>query len=244
MKLKLLSIASLGAFTGTAMAANIAGTGTGIIGYNSAIDTTLGTSYVRGDQNIARINDGVYGTNGDFGAVQDTWNGQQSGTEFGYYGVTGILIPGGEQVTDLTVNLLTANDGGWFGINGLTAGSNAAMPAEHLIVPTVQTTSDGGTTWSNVGAASNDYLDVLTGATLGSGGNPTYSTVSFTLDTPQSAIDGIRLIGSAGGGPAGDDVNGFIGIAEFEVNTTTIPEPSALALLSLGIFSLARRSRK
>ena len=96
------------------MAANIAGTGTGIIGFNSAIDSSLGTSYVRGDQpdgTTGRINDGVSGTNGSFDATMDTWNGQQTGTEFGYYGVTGITISGGEQITDLNVNLLLAGDG-------------------------------------------------------------------------------------------------------------------------------------
>ncbi|MGC6459915.1 MAG: PEP-CTERM sorting domain-containing protein [Akkermansiaceae bacterium] len=248
MKQKLTTIASLAALTGSAMAANIAGTGTGIIGYNSAIDTTLGTSYVRGDQDINRLTDGVTGQSNigaaGFAAVQDTWNGQQTGTEFGYYGVTGLSIPGGEQITDLTVNLLLANDGGWFGPNGSGPGNGGALDATHLTVPTIQVSSDGGTTWSNVGASSNDYLTTLTGAALGFGGNPSYETVNFTLDTPQTGIDSIRLIGSAGGGPAGADQNGFVGVAEFEVNTNLIPEPTSLAFLGLSLIGLTRRSRK
>lgn len=247
MKTTLITIAAVAGLPGITIAANIATGGTGIIGYNSAIDTTLGTSYIRGDQpdgTTVRINDGVYGTNGSFDAVMDTWNGQQTGTEFGYYGVTGITVPGGEQVTDISVNILLAGDGGWFGPNVSGPGNNGILGAPDLIVPTVQITSDGGTTWTSVGASANDYLATLTGATIGGPGSPNYSTVNFTLDTPQTSINGIRLIGSAGGGPAGADQQGFVGLAEFEVNTSAIPEPSGLALLSLAALGLLRRSRR
>jgi len=206
------------------LADNIAPSGTGIIGTHTTIDTTLGTPYVRTDQpdgSTIRINDGVYGTDGSFGAALDTWNGvtDASGT-FAYYGVTGLTIPDGHEITNLTVNLITANDGGWFGPNETGPGDNGALDATHLTVPTIQVTTDTGTTWSNINSTTNTYNSALEGHIVGQPGGPTYATVSFDLDTPQTAVDGIRLIGPEGGGPAGGDLGGFIGLAEFEINTT------------------------
>ena len=92
---------------------NIAPSGTGIIGIHTAIDGTLGTPYVRTDQpdgTTVRINDAAYGTDGSFDAVIDTWNGDTAASDtFAYYGVTGMTIPAGQEITNLTVNLITAN---------------------------------------------------------------------------------------------------------------------------------------
>ena len=247
--LALSVFASLG---GSATAANIAGSGTGILGVHTTIDATLGTPYIRTDQpgpgmNPVRITDGIYGTNGSFGALIDTWNGAPaaSGT-FAYVGVTGMTIPVGEHITNVTLNIGTAGDGGWFGPNNSGPGAGQPLTGAHLIVPTVQVTSDGGTTWSNVGASANDYIANMTGHVIGNGGqpNPTFTTVSFNLDTPQLGIDGIRLIGSEGGGPAGADAGGFLALAEFEVNTSLIPEPSAFALVGLAGLGLVMRRRR
>ena len=249
-KLSLQTTAVL-ATCGAAHAANIATGATGIIGVHTTIDGTLGTPYERGDQGpgTQRLNDGTFGTTGDFSTVMDTWNGAPaaSGT-FGYIGMVNMTIPAGEAVTNLSANMITANDGGWFGPNATGPGPGGALTGAHLTVPTVQITSDGGTTWSIVGASSNDYLATMTGHNIGdsnaNGTNPNYITVNFTLDIPQVGINGIRLIGPEGGGPAGGDAGGFIGAAEFEVNTSVIPEPSALALLGLAGLGLITRRRR
>lgn len=206
---------------------NIAPSGTGIIGTHTAIDGTLGTPYVRTDQpdgTTVRINDAAYGTDGSFDAVIDTWNGDTTASgAFAYYGVTGMTIPAGQEITNLTVNLITANDGGWFGPNGTGPGDGGALAAEHLTEPTIQVTSDTGTTWTDITSSRNTYISALTGHIVGIGGAPTYATVSFDLDSSQTGIDGIRLIGPEGGGPAGADLGGFIGLAEMEVNTSVDP---------------------
>ena len=87
---------------------------------------------------------------------------------------------------------------------------------------------------------------MLTGHVIGAafpGFNPTAATVNFTLDTPQTGIDGIRLIGSEGGGPAGADLGGFLAVGELEVNSQ-IPEPASLSLLALAGLALLRRRRR
>ena len=214
----------------TSLADNIAPSGTGIIGIHTVIDSTLGTPYVRPDQpdgTTIRMTDGTYGTDGSFDAVVDTWNGDPAATgTFAYYGVTGLTVPAGQEITHLTVNLITANDGGWFGPNGTGPGNGAALNPVYLTVPTIQVTANGGATWANIGATTNTYLSALDGHFVGQPGDasgPTYATVTFDFDTPQTEIDGIRLIGPEGGGPAGTDEGGFIGLAEFEVNTTINP---------------------
>ncbi|MGC6464264.1 MAG: hypothetical protein ACON38_07005 [Akkermansiaceae bacterium] len=209
---------------------NIAPSGEGIIGTHTVIDGTLGIPYVRTDQpdgTTVRMTDGVLGTDGSFDAVLDTWNGDPAATgTFAYYGVTGLTIPEGQEITNLTVNLITANDGGWFGPNGTGPGSGGALEELHLTLPTIQVTTDTGTTWTNIVSSRNTYLSSLTGHIVGQpggSGGPTYATVSFDLDEPQTGIDGIRLIGPEGGGPAGGDAGGFIGLAEIEVNTSVDP---------------------
>lgn len=214
----------------TSMADNISPSGTGIIGTHTLIDGTPGTPYVRTDQpdgTTLRMTDGTYGTDGSFDAVIDTWNGDPAATgTFAYYGVTGLAIPAEQKITNLTVNLITANDGGWFGPNGTGPGSGGVLNQTYLTVPTIQVTADGGRTWTNIDSTTNTYLSTLDGHFVGHPGNaggPTYATVTFDLDTPQDSIDGIRLIGPEGGGPAGADAGGFIGLTEFEVNTTFNP---------------------
>ena len=253
----LLSISLLAATSGSTFSANIAGSGNGIMGRHSSITTTLGTPYSHeaGTNNLgsggawlSRLNNGVVGTPGSPGpgitGVVDTW-GSPAGPGHSYVGVTGITVPAGEAVGSVSMSMALFQDGGWFGVNGATPGAgNALAPGIHLVQPAVQTTTDGGTTWATVGVTSN-YLGVLNGVQIGGGGNPnpTVANVNFTLNTPLTGINGIRVIGTEGGN-AGQDNNGFIGISEFTVDTVPVPEPSGLILLSLSALGAFRRSRK
>ena len=192
--------ALIAALCGAANAANIATGATGIIGVHTAIDSTLGTPYERNDQGpgTTRLNDGAYGTDGVNTTVMDTWNGAPaaSGT-FSYVGVTGMTIPAGEQVVNVVMNVGTFFDGGWFGPNATGPGNGGTLTGAHLSVPTLQVTSDGGTTWSGVASSANNYLAQLNGHAIGNTGalNPTFTTATFPLDTPLTGINGIRLIG-------------------------------------------------
>src|SRR5690606_7379085 len=86
--------------------------------------------------------------------------------------------------------------------------------------PTIQVTTDGGTTWTTVDHTS-DYTTVMPGHVIGGGGvpNPTSVSAVFTLTTPVSGINGIRVIGENGGN-AGNDANGFLGLFELEVSAS------------------------
>ena len=87
----------------------------------------------------------------------------------------------------------------------------------------MQVTTNGGSTWTNVDATSN-YPSRLDGHEIGGGGNPnpTQFSATWTLATPQTNINGIRLIGEEGGN-AGADSNGFI--AASEISVEAIPAP-------------------
>ena len=57
-----------------------------------------------------------------------------------------MTIPAGQEITNLTVNLITANDGGWFGPNATGPGAGGALAAEHLTEPTQATEALPGLT--------------------------------------------------------------------------------------------------
>jgi hypothetical protein len=121
------------------------------------------------------------------------------------------------QIVNLQMTLATFLDGGWFGVNGKGPSSGGAMTTNFLVEPDVEVTTEGGSTWTVVPHTS-DYFAVLKGHVIGGGpaGNPTYVTTKFTLTTPVSNIDGIRIIGTDGGAASG----GFIGVSELAVRGT------------------------
>ena len=193
----------------TSFPSNIARLGTAIIGTNDAIDGDAGTATAQGGAS-SNINDGSLTTRVDtFGPAQP----------FAY---AGILWPAVRTVAvdrmDLT--MATFYDGGWFGTNGIDPGAGGALTISggggqvYLIEPTVQTTADGGVTWTTR-AHTSSYLTAFEGHLIGGGGqpNPTSQTASFTLTPPQANINGIRIIGQEGGGASA----GFIGVFELEV---------------------------
>ena len=201
-------------------AENIAPEGTGISGVHLAGGdlTTLGTPWDHVSPPSV-LNDGTSD------AVLDTWAGNADigGAQTSAY--VGILWPGPrtDAVQTVTLSMATFVDGGWFGINGIDTGDGVPLVLDTHIsaatVPVVQTTSDGGSSWSEV-ASTSDYLTVMEGHTIGGGANPNPSIpgdVTFTLDSPATGINGLRVIGPVGGS-AGEQANGFIAASELVID--------------------------
>jgi hypothetical protein len=217
----------------SAQAVNIASQGTGIVGVNGAIDSTLGTPYAHAGL-TTYVNDGA-------ATPVDTWNGDQptnATAHVSYVGVT-FATPRTDFVGSLTLNSASFFDGGWFGPNNSGPGASQPLNATYIITPTVQITFDGGTTWSTVASTSN-YSTVMNGVVLPVAfGAPTLSTTTFTLTSPVTGIRGIRLIGSEGGTASG----GFLGLTELGVDATAVPEPGTFALLGSTVLLLTRRRK-
>jgi hypothetical protein len=153
--------------------------------------------------------DGQIGPNGN---GVDTFAGGVTDNRFDFVGV--LFDEPQYGIASVRVQNFIANDGGWWGENGVVAGG-VPLAAADLAAPAVQVTTDGGATWSTIAALSNDYVAKYTGVVRGTGFPFATSGPFATFDfAPQHGINGIRLAGS-GGGPA--DGNGFIGVNEFEV---------------------------
>ena len=191
-----------------AQAANIAPEGTAIIGVNNLVDTDAGTSLPHGGS-ATSINDG-----NALSRVDTYGNGAQN------VSFAGILwtAPRTDAVKSLVLTMATFYDGGWFGAPGAGPLPGRGLTAAHLTPqPAVQTTMDGGVTWQ-LAAIASDYLTAFTGHAIGGGAvpNPSSKAATFTLTTPVSGINGIRIIGENGGSADG---NGFIGVFELVVNS-------------------------
>jgi hypothetical protein len=188
-------------------AANIAPLGTGIMGYNSTINTNLGTPLFHGGV-AHNINDTDLTT-----SVDDFSGGTDGGQGVSFVGIIW-PAPRPEQITSLTLSLATFFDGGWFGPNGSGPGASGALDGSYLIEPSVQVSTNGGTSWITV-AKTSDYLTTLNGHTLPAAfGAPTLASATFQLTAALTNLSGIRIIGT-NGGPA--DGNGFIGVFELTV---------------------------
>ncbi len=232
--LLLLPVILISGTTRQALAVNIAGQGTGIIGVNTAVSSTLGTPYAHAGLS-SYLNDGLT-------LSVDTWNGDQTHNGTAHASYAGIIwgAPRTDLVNSITLNSSSFFDGGWFGSNGIDPGASGTLNSTYLIAPVVQITLDGGTTWTTVPSTSN-YLAAMTGVVLPVAfGPPTASTSVFTLTTPVTGINGIRLIGSEGGSASG----GFIGLTEFAVEASPVPEPSAFLTAGAGLLIAGRRRRR
>lgn len=215
---------------------NIAPTGQAILGYSAADDGTLGTEYEHAGS-VANVNDGNLATR------TDTWGGAASDVPYDYVGVTW-PEPIADEVETVRLTMATFFDGGWFGSGG--AGSGRALTADDVLpVPKIQFTSGG--TWFDLPGVVTDYAATMEGHNIGGGAFPnpsTAPTVEFTLASPLSGIDGIRVFGE-GGGNAGADSGGFLGVFELEVYSA-IPEPASMSivwgLLLSGCSFLRRRA--
>lgn len=188
---------------------NFALIGTGIMG--TAPDLTSGTDvetplFHAGSASV--INDGILTD------TVDTYNGA-SADIVSYVGILwdrAITNP----IVRLELTIATFFDGGWFGVNGVGPGSGGSLTAaDNLLEPTVQTTKDGGTNWTEA-AHTSDYLTAMDGHPLPAVdfGPATFATANFQLTTPATGVNGIRIIGSEGGTASG----GFLGVAELAVH--------------------------
>ncbi|MGC6459912.1 MAG: lamin tail domain-containing protein [Akkermansiaceae bacterium] len=198
-----------------AHATNIAPEGTAIFGRHTSVSPTLGTPY-------SHVNPPSVLNDGNNNASSDTWT-NNTNTDHSYIGITW-PTPRTDQITTVTVDFSTFLDGGWFGENGRSPAPGAPLDVNtHHKEPTMQITTNGGSTWTNVAATSN-YPSRLDGHEIGGGGNPnpTQFSATWTLTNPQTNINGIRLIGEEGGN-AGADSNGFIAASEITVDARPTP---------------------
>jgi hypothetical protein len=229
---------------------NIAPTGTAIFGASSALIGGTDVSIVN-QGSISELNDGVsvtdaallevqgafainaVGTSGQNGNGADTYAGGSTANQFDF---VGILFPEPAfGVTSVRVQHYLANDGGWWGpYSGPPTSSPLA--ASDLTSPQVQTTTNGGITWSNVASATTDYVAKYTGIPRGTGfPNATAGPFATLTFAEQNGIDGIRLIQNGAGNV--DAGPGFIGVTELEV----IGKPQELKLTvntSTGVVSI------
>lgn len=198
---------------------NIAVTGTALMGIHSGkgIDK-LGTVFHNGIGRIFNIIDG------DPKTSCDTWKpvrGKNIPLPYSFVGVTWDK-PVKETVTQLQLTLNTHFDGGWFGTNYSSPAPDMRLGTNHISetsVPLLQVTYDKGSSWKIV-SNKNDYLAKMVGHKIGNEITPSTVTINFSPEIPLSNIDGVRLIGSEGGGMLKKDANGFISVAEFKVLTS------------------------
>jgi hypothetical protein len=166
------------------------------------------------------------------------------GYDFGsaYIGVTGLSTI--SAVTPVTTIKLTfeldlyGQAGSYFGDNGTgdvyvnPGATDATLHLPSTLTLEMQVTTDG-TNWTSVAFNSN-YYAVMNGLDVGTGTDAMLSPqVTFNLDNNADGanIEGIRLVGTVGGGR--DD--GMLGVAEMVVET---PEPTTYALIGLGMAGL------
>jgi thrombospondin type 3 repeat protein len=186
---------------------NLAPLGSGILGFNSAIDSSPGTMLFHGGV-AHNINDNDLTT-----SVDDFSGGTDGGQGVSFVGIVW-PSPRPEQITNLILSLATFFDGGWFGPTNSGPGANGTLTASYLIEPTVQVSTNGGTSWNTV-ATTSDYLTALNGHMLPAAfAPPTLATANFQLVDAITNISGIRIIGTNGGTADG---NGFIGVFELVV---------------------------
>jgi hypothetical protein len=212
---------------------NITGDNTPIEGINTGDYSQLGTLYNQfGEYPPNSLIDG------NLGSYNTTYSGGFQGNS-SFAGIEGSSLQTSSNTGAVTYVQATFRlfvDGGWFGPTNVDPGADTPLLPSDLTTPEVQITTNG-TDWTTVDAQS-DYIFQLTGALHDNGLNS--NVVTFALDTPETNIEGIRLIGNSGGIAGGDQ--GFLGFTELTVYSggdLVVPEPSTWALLALGAAGLA-----
>jgi hypothetical protein len=177
------------------------------------------------------------------------WSKDPLGYIYGssYVGETGLSsVSAVNPVTtiQLTFQLdLYGQPGSYFGDNGTgDVYQNGGTGDYYVHLPStfslaMQITTDG-TTWIDVPFTTN-YVTVMNGFDVGNGTDTVLGpTATFTLDNVAEGenIDGIRVVGTNGGGR--DD--GMLGVAEMVIET---PEPSTYAMVAFGVAALVLAAR-
>jgi hypothetical protein len=198
--------------------ANLAPVAAAIFGVNDAIDDDAGTPRANAGA-TASINDADPNTRVDTFGTPDPAS------------FVGLLWPApvSSPIVRLGLSLAVFFDGGWFGPNGTGPGAGFFLTdPDYLLEPTVQVTTDGGTTWTTVAHTSN-YLSLFNQHPLPrvAFGAPTSAEAVFELEVPQAGINGIRIIGNNGGTADG---SGFLGVFELSAFAAPAVPPSNLAL--------------
>lgn len=194
--------------------ANLAPAGTAIIGTSTHLHpSNAGEGEVYGE--TPHANSGVPGNinDGSYNTQVNTWGRNDP------YAYAGVVwpTPRPQTIDRIELTLAVYFDGGWFGPGGKTPGSNSHLRHSanevdnFLIEPVVQITSDGEN-WTSIESRSN-YLEVGDGhpTPLGDYWAPTAAMAVIVLETPQTNVRGIRVMGLEGGTASG----GFLGVWEF-----------------------------
>jgi hypothetical protein len=193
-----------------ALAANIASEGTGILGFQSAVDSSPGSLLFHAGT-PADINDADLLTH-----VDNFSGGSDAGQGISFVGV---LWPSlrYEEVASVVLTLAAFGDGGWFGPNGRGPGYGGRLSYTYMTMPTVQVSTNRGLTWITVSATS-DYFTALNGQLIGGPlANPASLSSTFSFSPPLTNISGLRIIGPNGGTADG---NGFLGVFEMDIEAT------------------------
>ncbi|MCW5556772.1 MAG: hypothetical protein KIT22_02855, partial [Verrucomicrobiae bacterium] len=195
---------------------NLSPTGVGILGTREDLES---------GEDVPWANAGGVGAINDFDPLTrvDTYNGSNPGI-YSYVGVQW-STPQTNPIVRLELTLAIFFDGGWFGVGGVGPGTGGHLSAqEDLVEPVVQVKTAGATTWTTIDHTS-DYLTALDGHGLPAVdfGAPTTVTATFTLTSPPSNIDAIRIVGTEGGTASG----GFLGVFELGVfRAGTVVQPT------------------
>jgi len=122
------------------------------------------------------------------------------------------------------------SNGGWFG---------EAPDLASIVAPTVEYTTDGGTTWLAAASVTDDYVAVVDAVHPADG---VYGPTTFDFDA-LGAVDGVRLYGRAAGQAAWGG-KGFVRLQEIEVYAAAgepIPEPAGLGLMGIALLAVRRK---
>ena len=197
---------------------NLAPDGDAFLGAGS---TTSGSSdvVIVSSGLLGSINDQFVAAPGPFniraGQSVDTFTGDAANNSR-IFDFVGILFDTPQNgINSIRVQNFAAADGGWWGAPDTIPHDGIPLAAAELIAPTVQVTTNGGTTWTTVTSTSN-YVTTYTGVVRGNGvPNASAGPLATFNFASQSGVNGVRLVGE-GGGNAGAGP-GFIGVIEMEV---------------------------